>query len=114
MVSRHKIVESDLLMIHERCKKFGSPKEGKSAKYKELFHSLSFDKMRNDFSQRNGIKNEENFTIEHMYLLKSLCCYEQAIYQQSPWCSLFKPYERFAFNYLDDIKSYTDAYGMRI
>ncbi|XP_015794310.1 multiple inositol polyphosphate phosphatase 1 [Tetranychus urticae] len=92
------------LQFHSICKKKINGKIPEPRQVKEITESKLFQKLRQRISKRMGL----NRTIDdaELSVMYKSCCFEQAIYEKAPWCSLFTKKELRALETREDLKHY--------
>ncbi|XP_015794302.1 multiple inositol polyphosphate phosphatase 1 isoform X2 [Tetranychus urticae] len=92
------------LQFHSICKKKINGKIPESKQVKEITESKLFQTLRQRISKRMGL----NRTIDdaELSVMYKTCCFEQAIYEKAPWCSLFTKKELRALETREDLKHY--------
>ncbi|XP_067673674.1 multiple inositol polyphosphate phosphatase 1-like [Haliotis asinina] len=110
-------LSDETLRFHERCQKYIHTVDKNKTAIVEFYKFLSGKEMTNIMKKvhsKLGIPDDllKTEDLRTMYLV---CGYETALYQSSPWCSLFDDEDFKVLEYLSDLKHYyKNGYGHKI
>ncbi|XP_071106368.1 multiple inositol polyphosphate phosphatase 1-like [Haliotis cracherodii] len=101
-------LSDETLRFHERCQKYIRTVDKNETAIKEFYKFRSGKEMTNilkKVSSKLGIP-ENLLKTENLRTMYLVCGYETALYQSSPWCSLFDEEDFKVLEYLSDLKHY--------
>lgn len=101
--------QDDLLQFHKECDKLIKKKEDTPAAVEAFEKGPYMLRLMDRLTWRLGF----NVTKGDLKMLLRACMFEYAIYDQSPWCSVFTEDDLKAVEFKDDLDDYyEDGYGL--